>query len=689
MRRDKFENEKLTRVRTYSEESNLTSLPTSINVFEIYMMVSANERTYSSLSFPAQPNDAQFGQAYNHHDQAFKDAFTEFASVLGDCPMIETEHMSSSYSSNIDINPREFFGDTTENSEGSRSNSMVSASMLSVEEYDRAFSCPTQTSNQAGSGSHAATWDSSSSDLRESVLHSNASDEPTWTRSQIVSTIATRLSVTIESSRAFNEVHNNRVDPAVQRTLNVPNTYVDLSSGFNLSSSEPRHIPISRSVRARFGSSTLPVVSPRSGLSHYRAADLQAQPHQWPDLSVALRSSMQPGIPVPQDTERTQRHARASIYSTSNFGPTDPPSASVEPMLDPSPFQTPSWAAWIEYDQEPLSSPSYPSISPAGTSLTRSDGPIDMTHRYTASSSRGRTQLPVVRRSRDLPRDTAISQCAPSLQSMSTEGSCGTLSCGALLVNRSHEPSVDAPCLNTDTKVTILARSEKRKLDGRNSKITLAPGAAVSVREPASGETHKSVRPRVPYVKGKQAESPHHEIVPENAQTFAFVSDRLGDIGLCKFTVKDDNGAFRRVCNAKILDNADAARDHLARHFREHGLYALGLTKKVWCPWCKLNKTQFNGFSRHIIDVHLKINLMHCPCGGSNSRGQQFHNVKRHLDCDTHLLWVSGVEKQLEEIIGEVHVSRDEDFFEYEKQGRSEFIEGSSSGTRRRRRYTV
>ncbi|KAL5504810.1 hypothetical protein ACEPAH_7473 [Sanghuangporus vaninii] len=634
MRLDKFENEKLIRVRAYSEESNLAPPDVYQRFRDLY---------------DAQSNDSQFGQAYNHHDQAFKDAFTEFASVLGDRPMIETEHMSSSYSSdNTDIDTREFFGDITENREGSRSNSVVSASMLSVEEYGRAFSCPTQTSNQAGSGSHTAAWDSSSSDL-----------------------IATRTSVTVESSRAFNEVYNSRVEPAVQRMLNVPNTYVDPSLGFNLSSSEHRHIPISRSVRARFGNSTLPVILPRSGLSHYRAADLQTQAHQWPDLSVALRSSMRRGTQDAVHTETSLRQGRASIYSTGDRGPADPRLASIEPVRNPSPFPTPSWAAWIEYDREPLSSP-YPPISPAGTSLTRSNGLIDMTHRYSASSSRDRAQVPAVRRSKDLPRDTAISQCASRLQS-----------------SGSPPDAVDVPCLNTNTKVTTLARSKKRKLDGCKSKITLAPGTAISVRNSVSGDTHKSVRPHIPYVKGKQAEPPHHETVPENAQTFTFVSDRLGDIGLCKFTVKDDDGAFRRVCNAKILDSADAARDHIARHFREHGLYALGLTKKVWCPWCKLNKTQFNGFSRHIIDVHLKINLMHCPCGGSNSRGQQFHHVKRHLDSDTHLLWVSAVEKQLEEIIGEVHVSRDEDFIEYEKQGHSEFIEGSSSRTRRRRRYSV
>ncbi|KAL5483351.1 hypothetical protein ACEPAI_8582 [Sanghuangporus weigelae] len=642
MRRDKFENEKLTCI--------------------------------------AQQNDAQFGQAYNHHDQAFKDAFTELASVLGDCPMIETEHMSSSYSSdNIDIDPREFFGDATESSEGSRSNSVVPTSMLSVEEYDQAFPCPTQTSNLTDSGSHAASWDSSRSDFVESALHSNASDELTWPRSGIVSTLATRTSV--EGSRTFNEVHNSRVDPAVQRTLNVPNTYVDPSSGFNLSSSEPRHIPISRSVRARSGSSTFPVISSSSGLTYYRATDLQAQTHQWPDLSMALRSPMQLGIPVPQDTvraERTQRQGRASIYPTGNSGSTDPPSASVEPVRDPSAFHTPSWAAWIEYDREPLSSP-YPSISPAGT-CTRSDGLTEMTNRYSASSSRDRAQFPVVRRSRDIPRDTAIPKCALKLQSsgsppgaMSTDVSCGTLSRGALLVPRGHEhePSVDVPCLNTNTKATTLARSEKGQLDGCNPKIALAPGTAASVRDPATGGTHKSVRPRIPYVKGKQAGLPHHEAVPENAQAFTFVYGRLGDIGLCKFTVKDGDGVFRRVCNEKILDNADAARDHLARHYREHGLYALGLTKKVWCPWCKLNKTQLNGFSRHIIDVHLMINLIHC------------------IWTPIRTFCGNGVEKQLEEIIGEVHVSRDEDFIEYEKQGRSEFIEGSSSGTRGRRRYSV
>ncbi|KAL5521243.1 hypothetical protein ACEPAG_9166 [Sanghuangporus baumii] len=651
------------------------------------MMVDANERTNSSLPFPAQQSNAQFDQTYNHHDQALKDAFTEFASVLGDCPMTETEHMSSSCSSDItDIDPREFFGDTTESSEGSRS-SVVSTSMLSVEEHNRSFY----------SGSHATSWDPSRSDLGESAVHSNATDELTLARSGIVSTLVTRTSVAVEGSRTFNEVQNNRVDPAVQRMLNVQNTYVEPSSGFNLSSSGPRHVPISRSVRARFGSSTLPVISSSSALGYYRATDLQAQAHQGPDLSMTLRSSMQPGIPVAQGTVhagRTQRQGRASIYSTGHSGPTDPPSASVEPVRFPSALQTPTWATWIEHDREPLSSPSYPSISTAGTSLTRSEGLTEMTNSYLVSSSRDQIQLPVVRRSRDIPRDTAIPQCALRLRSsplgaMSTEISCGTLSRGALLVPRGHEPSVDVPCLNTNTEVTTLARSEKGKLNGCDPKIALAPGTAVSVRDPARGGTHESVRPRITYVKGEQAGLPHHEAVPKNARAFTFVSDRLGDIGLCKFTVKDDDGVFRRVCNAEILDSADAARDHLARHYREHGLYALGLTKKVWCPWCKLNKTQFNGFSRHIIDVHLKINLIHCPCGGSYCRGQQFHNVKRHLYSDTHLLWVNSVEKKLEEIIEEVHVSRDEDLIEYEKQGRSEFIEGSSSGTRRRRRYSV
>ncbi|KAL5485595.1 hypothetical protein ACEPAI_6636 [Sanghuangporus weigelae] len=147
-----------------------------------------------------------------------------------------------------------------------------------------------------------------------------------------------------------------------------------------------------------------------------------------------------------------------------------------------------------------------------------------------------------------------------------------------------------------------------------------------------------------------------------------------GDNGFCQFRVSADG---ERRCMAELPKDDKVTRAHLAMHIDALGWREYSRLHPDWkptCPWCNEPRTKLEQLVRHILDTHLLMFMEWCPCGGTNSRSNTNTNTVRHVDSDVHKVYLrqqAGLE-----------IVKDEEA----DDGQEEFVQGSSKGTKRRRR---
>ncbi|KAL5503775.1 hypothetical protein ACEPAH_7846 [Sanghuangporus vaninii] len=147
-----------------------------------------------------------------------------------------------------------------------------------------------------------------------------------------------------------------------------------------------------------------------------------------------------------------------------------------------------------------------------------------------------------------------------------------------------------------------------------------------------------------------------------------------GNDGFCQFRVSADGG---RKCLAELPKDDKAARAHLATHTDALGWREYSRRHPDWrptCPWCNEPRTKFEQLVRHILDTHLLMFMEWCPCGGTNSRSNHKPHTVRHEDSDVHKVYL----RQQAELTAIKKENADD--------GQEEFVQGSSKGTKRRRR---
>ncbi|KAL5485596.1 hypothetical protein ACEPAI_6637 [Sanghuangporus weigelae] len=147
-----------------------------------------------------------------------------------------------------------------------------------------------------------------------------------------------------------------------------------------------------------------------------------------------------------------------------------------------------------------------------------------------------------------------------------------------------------------------------------------------------------------------------------------------GNDGFCQFRDLADGG---RKCLAELPKDDKAARAHVAMHTDALGWREYSRQHPDWkptCPWCNEPRTKFEQLTRHILDTHLLMFMEWCPCGGTNSRSNHKPNTVRHVDSDVHKVWV-----RQQAVLRTVKKEDADD-------GQEEFVQGSSKGTKRRRR---
>ncbi|KAL5503715.1 hypothetical protein ACEPAH_7786 [Sanghuangporus vaninii] len=147
-----------------------------------------------------------------------------------------------------------------------------------------------------------------------------------------------------------------------------------------------------------------------------------------------------------------------------------------------------------------------------------------------------------------------------------------------------------------------------------------------------------------------------------------------GENGFCQF--RDSTNGGRR-CMAELPKDDKVTRAHLAIHTDALGWREYSRRHPDWkptCPWCNEPRTKFEQLTRHILDTHLLMFMEWCPCGGTNSRSNTKTNTGRHEFSDVHKVYLR---KQ-----AELKAVKKEDA----DDGQEEFVQGSSKGTKRRRR---
>ncbi|KAL5503774.1 hypothetical protein ACEPAH_7845 [Sanghuangporus vaninii] len=147
-----------------------------------------------------------------------------------------------------------------------------------------------------------------------------------------------------------------------------------------------------------------------------------------------------------------------------------------------------------------------------------------------------------------------------------------------------------------------------------------------------------------------------------------------GNDGFCQFR---DSADGRKKCLAELHKDDKAARAHLATHTDALGWREYSRRHPDWrptCPWCNEPRTKFDQLVRHILDTHLLMFMEWCPCGGTNSRSNHKPNNVRHVDSDVHKVYLRQQ--------AELRAVKKEDA----DDGQEEFVQGSSKGTKRRRR---
>ncbi|KAL5485590.1 hypothetical protein ACEPAI_6631 [Sanghuangporus weigelae] len=147
-----------------------------------------------------------------------------------------------------------------------------------------------------------------------------------------------------------------------------------------------------------------------------------------------------------------------------------------------------------------------------------------------------------------------------------------------------------------------------------------------------------------------------------------------GDNGFCQFR---DLATGKRKCMIELPKDDKVTRAHLAMHIDALGWREYSQLHPDWkptCPWCNERPTKLEQLVRHILDTHLLMFMEWCPCGGTNSRSNTSTNRVRHVDSDVH-------KDYLRQQAGLV-VVKDEEV----DDGQEEFVQGSSKGTKRRRR---
>ncbi|KAL5526193.1 hypothetical protein ACEPAG_7532 [Sanghuangporus baumii] len=147
-----------------------------------------------------------------------------------------------------------------------------------------------------------------------------------------------------------------------------------------------------------------------------------------------------------------------------------------------------------------------------------------------------------------------------------------------------------------------------------------------------------------------------------------------GSSGFCKFRDLADGGSR---CMAELPKDGKVTRGHLAMHMDVLGWKEYSQLHPDWkptCPWCNERPTKLEQLARHILDTHLLMFMEWCPCGGTNSRSNTSTNRVRHVDTDVHKDYL---QRQAELVF-----VKDEEV----DDGQEEFVQGSSKGTKRRRR---
>ncbi|KAL5503725.1 hypothetical protein ACEPAH_7796 [Sanghuangporus vaninii] len=147
-----------------------------------------------------------------------------------------------------------------------------------------------------------------------------------------------------------------------------------------------------------------------------------------------------------------------------------------------------------------------------------------------------------------------------------------------------------------------------------------------------------------------------------------------GNDGFCQFRVSADG---RKKCLVELPKDDKASRAHLATHTDALGWREYSRRHPDWrptCPWCNEPRTKFDQLVRHILDTHLLMFMEWCPCGGTNSRSNHKPNNVRHVDSDVHKVYLRQQ--------AELRAVKKEDA----DDGQEEFVQGSSKGTKRRRR---
>ncbi|KAL5526141.1 hypothetical protein ACEPAG_7479 [Sanghuangporus baumii] len=147
-----------------------------------------------------------------------------------------------------------------------------------------------------------------------------------------------------------------------------------------------------------------------------------------------------------------------------------------------------------------------------------------------------------------------------------------------------------------------------------------------------------------------------------------------GNDGFCQFR---DSTTGERKCMVELPKDGNVTRGHLAMHLDALGWKKYSQLHPDWkptCPWCNEQPTKLEQLSRHILDTHLLMFMEWCPCGGTNSRSNTSTNRVRHVDSDVHKDYLQRQD--------ELVIVKDEEVDE----GQEEFVQGSSKGTKRRRR---
>ncbi|KAL5526191.1 hypothetical protein ACEPAG_7530 [Sanghuangporus baumii] len=177
----------------------------------------------------------------------------------------------------------------------------------------------------------------------------------------------------------------------------------------------------------------------------------------------------------------------------------------------------------------------------------------------------------------------------------------------------------------------------------------------------------------LPFRKGRASKSGISRIC--NMQLEAESCCHLaGDNGFCQFR---DSTTGKRKCMVELPKDGNVTRGHLAMHLDALGWKQYSQLHPDWkptCPWCNERPTKLEQLSRHILDTHLLMFMEWCPCGGTNSRSNTSTNRVRHVDTDVHKDYLQ--QQAGSELVKDEEVD----------DGQEEFVQGSSKGTKRRRR---